>query len=69
MDTDQSSLMRIREVAASLGIGRSMAYELAASGRLPVVRIGRAVRVPRAALDEWIKRQTRQSDDSSESAQ
>ena len=43
----------IGEVATSLGIARSTAYELAASDRLPfpVIRLGRRMVVARAALD------------------
>lgn len=51
-------LMRANEVAAALGVGRATAYELMASGKLPTVRIGRSVRVPRAELERWIRRQT-----------
>ena len=50
-------LLRPDEVAALIGLGRSKTYELIASGALPVVRIGRAVRVPRAQLEEWVRRQ------------
>jgi len=55
---NESILMRAAEVAAALGVGRATAYELIASGELPSVRIGRAVRVPRAGLEEWVRRQT-----------
>jgi excisionase family DNA binding protein len=55
MDAD---LYRIEEAAQVLRIGRSKAYELIRSGELPVVRIGRAVRVPRAALEKWVAAQT-----------
>lgn len=55
-------LLRVDEVARALGIGRSQAYELCASGRLPVVRIGRSVRVPADALREWVRQQTQQGD-------
>jgi len=51
-------LMRVPEVAESLGIARSMAYQMARDGRLPAVHIGKAVRVPRRALAEWIDRNT-----------
>jgi excisionase family DNA binding protein len=50
-------LLRASDVAAALGVSRATAYELIASGKLPIVRIGRAVRVPRLALEEWIRRQ------------
>ena len=43
----------IEEVAAAFGIARSTAYELAKTDRLPipVIRLGRRMVVPRAALD------------------
>lgn len=53
-------MMRADEVAAALGVGRSKVYEMLASGQLPVVRIGRSLRVPRAALEHWVAAQTQQ---------
>ena len=41
-----------------MGISRSQAYAMMATGGLPVVRIGRSVRVPKHALAEWIKKKT-----------
>ena len=54
----EALMYRADEVAAALRIGRSKAYAMMASGELPTVRLGRAVRVPRAALDAWIRAQT-----------
>ena len=51
-------LLRVTEAAALLGIGRSKLYELLAAGELPIVRIGRSVRVPAAALEQWVERRT-----------
>jgi excisionase family DNA binding protein len=53
-----SLLLRVDEAAARLGLARSTVYQLLADGTLPVVRIGRAVRVPIAALDAWVAAQT-----------
>ena len=48
-------LLRISpDVTALTRMGRSRLYEEIAAGRLPVVRIGRSVRVRRADLDRWI---------------
>ena len=47
-------LLRIEEVAARLRLSRAMTYRLAQEGKLPVVRFGRAVRVEKRALEEWI---------------
>ena len=57
-ETDDRLLLRIPEAAARLGLGRSTVYELVQRGELPVVRVGRAVRVPLAALQHWVERQT-----------
>jgi excisionase family DNA binding protein len=48
-------LLRPREVAATLGLGRSKTYELIAKGDIPSIRIGKAVRVPADRLREWIE--------------
>ena len=53
-----SDLLRVEEVARVLGIGRTKAFEMVARRELPVIRIGRLVRVPRAALDAWIADRT-----------
>ena len=61
MKTEQSTpdrlLLRPSEVADTLGIGRSKAYELIASGVIPSIRLGASVRVPADALRTWIARQ------------
>ena len=57
--TEPSMLLRIPEVARALGIARSLAYEMARDGRLPTVHIGKAVRVPRRRLEEWIEERAR----------
>lgn len=46
----------IGEVATRFGIARSTAYELAKADRLPVpvIRLGRRMVVPRAALDKLL---------------
>jgi excisionase family DNA binding protein len=53
-----SLLLRPTEVASLLQLGRSKVYEMTASGILPVVRIGTAVRVPCQKLLKWIEEQT-----------
>ena len=51
-------LLRPSEAAARLALARSTLYLLIAKGELPVVRIGRAVRLPLAALDAWVAKRT-----------
>jgi excisionase family DNA binding protein len=50
-------LYRVEDVAEMLSLGRSKTYELIASGVIPVVRLGRCVRVPAHALRRWLETQ------------
>jgi excisionase family DNA binding protein len=50
-------LYRPSEAADVIGVSRSRAYELIASGVLPSIRVGSSVRVPVEALRAWIERQ------------
>ena len=54
-------LLRGEEVAHALQVSRAKAYRMMQRGTIPVVRIpgGKAVRVPRVALLQWINEQTR----------
>ena len=58
-------MLKVTEAANLLRIGRSTLYVLMQTGRLPVVRIGRAVRIPTRAVREYAERleaeQARQS--------
>jgi excisionase family DNA binding protein len=54
----EALLLDSREVSHLLGIGRTKAFEMMARGDLPVVRIGRCVRVPREALAAWVCNKT-----------
>ena len=47
--------LRPRDIAATLGVSRQAIYKWIREGRLPSVRFGRAVRVPRTALAEFIQ--------------
>jgi excisionase family DNA binding protein len=47
--------MSLKEVQELLGIGRTKAYELVATGELPAVRVGRCIRVSQKELDEWLE--------------
>jgi len=44
----------VPEAGAILGIGRSLAFAAAAAGTLPVIRIGKRLLVPRAALEKLL---------------
>jgi excisionase family DNA binding protein len=47
-------LLTVRDVEAELQLGRTRTYELLRSGEIPIIRIGRVLRVPRDALQRWI---------------
>lgn len=42
--------LTVQEVATYLRIGRNQCYAAIARGEIPAIRVGRSVRVPRAAL-------------------
>ena len=52
----EQELLRIEEAAKVLRLGRSKTYELIRDGTLPVVHIGKAVRVPSGSLQRWIEK-------------
>jgi excisionase family DNA binding protein len=54
----EKTLLTVTEAAQRLSLGRGTTYQLVQRGELPVVRIGRAVRVPVQALEEWIAART-----------
>jgi len=49
---DLPELLRVEEAAAWLGISRGLAYGLAQRGDLPVIRLGRLVRIRREGLEQ-----------------
>ena len=51
-------LLTVKDLEAELQLGRTRTYELVRSGAIPVIRIGRAVRVPRDALRRWVEDRT-----------
>jgi excisionase family DNA binding protein len=58
MDKSPQALLTARELEERTNLPKSTAYELAAKGELPCLRIGRAVRFPLRAVEEWIERNT-----------
>ena len=52
-ETDRLTLT-VEEAAHLLGISRGLAYELARSGKLPVIRLGRRLLIPRIALERML---------------
>jgi excisionase family DNA binding protein len=52
--TDRLTLS-IEDAAEALGIGRGLAYEMARTGKLPVLKLGRRLVVPRAQLEAMVQ--------------
>lgn len=59
VDGANGRLLRLDEVAVRLSISKSMAWKLVANGQIRSVRIGRAVRVRPADIEEYLARSTR----------
>ena len=53
-------LLRIPEAAETLGIGRTKIYELIATGELPTIHVGRAVRISVSSLQKWVEEREQQ---------
>ncbi len=54
-ETPKREWISVAEMQQTLGIGRTKAYELLATGEVPAIKVGRLVRVNRAELDAWAK--------------
>jgi len=53
----QTLVLTVAEAARLLRISRNTCYELVAQGRIPHVRLGRRILIPRFGLEEWIARE------------
>jgi excisionase family DNA binding protein len=61
-DTKQQSLLlNIPQVMELLGLSRSKVYKLIQFEGLPVMRFGRAVRVSRTSLQQWLVEREQQN--------
>lgn len=63
MDTAQNNetdvlLLRPDAVCRALGLSRPTVYKMLKSGELPSMRVGKAIRVPVAALQQWVEDNT-----------
>lgn len=48
--------MTVPEAGQMLGLSRNAAYAAAERGEIPTIRIGRLLKVPKAALDRMLER-------------
>ena len=49
--------LTVEEAGQILRVGRNTAYELVRGGKLPSVRVGKQIRIPRQALLDYLSRQ------------
>lgn len=59
-DDGDPTMLKVPEVARYLRLGSTKTKQLVASGEIPSVRFGRAVRVPREQLMDWVASQVGQ---------
>jgi excisionase family DNA binding protein len=52
--TEPATMRLWPDAARRLGIGRMAAYEAAKHGQIPILKIGRRLLVPRAALERLV---------------
>ena len=55
VDRPERLVLSVQEAAGMLGISRRLAYELAARGELPVLRLGGRVLILRRPLDRMLE--------------
>ena len=49
--------LTVEEAGQILRVGRNTAYELVRCGKLPSVRVGKQIRIPRQALLDYLSQQ------------
>ena len=55
-------MLRPREAAEAVGVGRTLFYRLVKAGVIPSCRVGKSIRIPVAALRAWAEAQGKQQD-------
>ena len=53
--------MRTREAAKALGISERTLWDLTSKGKIPYVRLSKAILYPVDSLRDWLKRQAEQN--------
>jgi excisionase family DNA binding protein len=51
----QVQFLTVAEVAARMRVSKMTVYRLVHGGELPAARVGRSFRVPRRAVDEYLR--------------
>jgi excisionase family DNA binding protein len=53
-DLNRADIYTVPQIAARLGIGAGLAYELVRTGKIPAKRLGRRWVVPRQLFHTWL---------------
>ena len=51
----ETKIYTIQDVAQMLGISRSFVYQMIKEDKIPVVRLGRRVIIPKLKFDKWFE--------------
>jgi excisionase family DNA binding protein len=53
--------MTVVEIAATMRVSRATVYRLLHAGQLPSIRVGRSLRIPRVAVETYVRTSTLRS--------
>jgi excisionase family DNA binding protein len=51
----EATFLTVAEVAATMRVSKMTVYRLVHSGELPAIRVGRSYRVPKRAVDDYLR--------------
>ena len=54
MNSENSTVFKVEDIAKMLSISRNTAYELVRSGKIRSVKIGRTYRIPLTAVEDYL---------------
>lgn len=49
--------MTVEETAQYIGIGRGKMYNLVKDGKIPYLKFGKSIRIPKRVIDDWLLKQ------------
>jgi|LSQX01.3.fsa_nt_gb excisionase family DNA binding protein len=52
----EPAVLTVPELARVLRIGRTTAYKMVQEGQIPAMRIGKAIRIPRQAVENYLQK-------------
>jgi excisionase family DNA binding protein len=59
--SESTPFLSVAELAETLSLSRTRAYQLVHAGEVPSTRWGGVIRIPRAALERWLADQEREA--------